>query len=658
VPDRPTKSTGALVGGLLDWMPGVGVARRYQRAWFPQDLVAGLVLTALLIPAGMGYAQAAGLPAINGLYATIVPLIAYALLGPSRILVLGPDSSLVPLIAVAIVPLSGGDPDRAVGFAGLLAVLVAVLVAGAGLARLGFVTDLLSVPVRQGYMNGIALIVLVSQLGKLFGFSVSGDNLVLELQSWVQGILDGLTNPVALAIGSVSLAVILVCRRWFKRIPGVLVAVVGATIVSAALDLASTADINVLGVLPRGLPQFTLPPLGIGDISTLLPAAIGIALVSATDMSVLSRTFAGRGGYRVDANRELFALGGSGLAAGLFQGFSVSSSATRTPVAEAAGSKTQLTGVVGALAICALLVLAPGLLAALPESVLGAVVVAAALSLFELDAFVRLWRARKSELLLALASFAGVAFVGVIEGIFFAVVLSLLAFVRRSWRPHDAVLGRATGVKGYHDLTYYPQARQIPGLVLYRFDAPLFFANADVFADRIRDRIDLSDPPARWVVVAAEPMTDIDTTAADVLAELHEELAARGIVLAFAELKDFVRARLIQYGTLERLGELRTFPTIGTAVDAYIHATGQSWVDWEEADRPPDAREGPSPTDDPIAQREPGSASEDGPSAEASGSGDASGSAESTGAGAVEPFVEPSVEPSVEPDASNGPQAP
>lgn len=572
---------------LLAWLPGVRTLRTYQRAWFARDISAGLVLTALLVPAGMGYAEAAGLPAILGLYATIVPLLAYALLGPSRILVVGPDSSLVPLIAAAIVPLAAGDVARSTELAALLALMTGVLVAGAGLARFGFLTDLLSTPVRQGYLNGIALIVLVGQLGKVFGFSVEGDSLIEELVSWLTGLRDGLTNPTAVVIGAASLATILAFRAWLPRVPGVLVAVVGATVVSAALDLAAKAGITVVGPLPQGLPDVTLPRLSLSDLTALLPAAIGIALVSATDMSVLSRTFAARGGYKVEPNRELFALGGANAAAGLFSGFPISSSATRTPVAESAGAKTQLTGVVGALAVIALLVFAPSLLAALPSAALGAVVMAAALSLVDIDVFRRLWRQRPSEFVLAIASFAGVAFIGVIQGIFLAIVLSLLAFLRRSWWPHDAVLGRAEGVKGYHDLHYYPDARQVPGLLLYRFDGPLFFANAEVFRERILERIGAAEPRVRWVVVAAEPITDVDTTAAEAIESLIEELSVMGITLAFAELKDFVKDRLRLYGTLARIGEDHCYPTVGRAVDAYLVASGETWVDWEEAGIPP-----------------------------------------------------------------------
>ena len=563
-------------------LPRVEWVRSYPIASLPRDLFAGIVLTAILVPAGMGYAEASGLPAIVGLYASIVPLLAYAALGPSRILVLGPDSSLLPIVAAVVVPTAAGNEERAVALAGLLAVMVGVIIIAAGIARLGFLTDLLSAPVRHGYLNGIALIVVVSQLPRLFGFSTTGDSLIDRVRSFVSGVLDGETNTVALAIGLACLAVILGLRRTFPQVPGILVAVVGATIVSAVFDLTARSGIAVVGPLPVGLPPFSLPPLDASDILAVVPAALGISLISATDMSVLSRTFSIRRGEEVNQNRELLALGGANLFTGLFTGMPISSSASRTPVAEAAGAQTQLTSVVAAIAVAVMLVAAAGLLTNLPTAALAAVVIDAGLSLVDVESMVRLWRVGSSEFWLALASLLGVALVGVIQGVFFAVALSLIAFIQRAWWPHDAVLGRADGVKGYHDLAYYPDARQVPGLVLYRFDAPLFFANAEVFRDRIRDRVANADAPIRWVIVAAEPITDVDTTAAGVLDRLREELADQGITLAFAALKDPVRERLRRFGALSDVPDELIFPTVGTAVTGYLRATGQPWTDWEE----------------------------------------------------------------------------
>jgi high affinity sulfate transporter 1 len=572
--------------GAGRWLPGLQTLRAYQRSWLPRDVVAGVVLTALLVPAGMGYAEASGLPAIYGLYATIVPLVIYAIVGPSRILVLGPDSSLAPLIAAAILPLAAGNEGEAVALAGMLAIFSGALCVLAGLARFGFIAELLSKPVRYGYMNGIALTVLLSQLPKLFGFSVDAEGVIPEARAFVRGVADGETNTVALVIGVACLLVILGFKRWRPQIPGVLVAVVGATVAVGVFGLAERYDLSVVGPLPKGLPSFEIPSVSFEHLQTLVAGAVGIALVSFADTSVLSRTFAIRGGYRVDPNQELVALGAANVAAGFFQGFSVSSSSSRTPVAEAAGAKSQATGLVGALAIALMLLLFPNVVRNLPDSALAAVVITAAIGLIEAAGVRKLYRVHRTEFALSIACFLGVAVLGVIEGIFIAVALSLLNFIRRAWRPHHAVLGRADDVKGYHDVTRYPDARRVPGLVLFRWDAPLFFANAEEFADEVRQAIASSPTPVRWVVVAAEPITDLDTTAADVLKEVDGELAAQGIDLRFAEMKDPVKDRLKRYALFERFGDDHFYPTIGAAVGAYVDAMGVDWTDWEDRSAP------------------------------------------------------------------------
>jgi high affinity sulfate transporter 1 len=572
--------------GAGRWLPGLQTLRAYQRSRLPRDVVAGVVLTALLVPAGMGYAEASGLPAIYGLYATIVPLVIYAIVGPSRILVLGPDSSLAPLIAAAILPLAAGNEGEAVALAGMLAIFSGALCVLAGLARFGFIAELLSKPVRYGYMNGIALTVLLSQLPKLFGFSVDAEGVIAEARAFVRGVADGETNTVALVIGVACLLVILGFKRWRPQIPGVLVAVVGATVAVGVFGLAERYDLSVVGPLPKGLPSFEIPSVSFEHLQTLVAGAVGIALVSFADTSVLSRTFAIRGGYRVDPNQELVALGAANVAAGFFQGFSVSSSSSRTPVAEAAGAKSQATGLVGALAIALMLLLFPNVVRNLPDSALAAVVITAAIGLIEAAGVRKLYRVHRTEFALSIACFLGVAVLGVIEGIFIAVALSLLNFIRRAWRPHHAVLGRADDVKGYHDVTRYPDARRVPGLVLFRWDAPLFFANAEEFADEVRQAIASSPTPVRWVVVAAEPITDLDTTAADVLKEVDGELAAQGIDLRFAEMKDPVKDRLKRYALFERFGDDHFYPTIGAAVGAYVDAMGVDWTDWEDRSAP------------------------------------------------------------------------
>ena len=572
-------------GRLSMWLPGFQTLRSYQLSWLPRDLIAGLVLTAVLVPVGMGYAQASGLPAIYGLYATIIPLIAYAIFGPSRILVLGPDSSLAAMIAAVILPLAAGDPTRAVALAGMLAIMTGVMCILAGLVRLGFITELLSKPIRYGYMNGIALTVLVSQLPRLFGFSAQGDGVLTAIAAFIQGLLAGKANWIALALGAGALIIILVLKR-FKRIPGILLAVAGATITVTVFNLASSQGVPVLGPLPKGLPAFSFPTVGIADIGPLLTGAVAIAVVAFADTSVLSRAYAVRSRMYVNPNQEIVGLGVANLAAGLFQGFSISSSASRTPVAETAGAKTQLTGVVGAIAIALLLVFAPGLLQNLPGSALGAVVIASAIGLFELDDLRRLYRIQRWEFWLSIACFSGVALFGPIPGILIAIIIALLEFVWDGWRPHYAVLGRADKVKGYHDITRYPDARRIPGLVLLRWDAPLFFANAEQFHEIVHRILTESPTPVRWLVVAAEPVTSIDVTAADMLSDLDDELQQAGIDLAFAEMKDPVKDKLKRFDLYTKFGERMFFATLGEAVSAYLAMSGVEWVDWQDKNQP------------------------------------------------------------------------
>jgi MFS superfamily sulfate permease-like transporter len=341
--------------------------------------------------------------------------------------------------------------------------------------------------------------------------------------------------------------------------------------------------VAVVGAVPRGLPLPSIPALRRGDLLDLLVAALGIALVSFADTSVVSRTYAGRLGHRVDPNQELVALGAANLLAGLLRGFPVSSSATRTPVAESAGSRTQVTGVVGAIALVVLLVAAPTLVAGMPTAALAAVVIAAAVRITDFAALVIFYRVRRSDFVLSLVAMAAVGVLGVLPGIAVAVAVSLLDVVRRAWRPHFAVLGRATGVKGYHDLARFPGAKQVPGLLLFRWDAPLFFANADLFRTRVLDLVETAEVPVRWVVIAVEPITDVDSTAAEMLGELDKQLAARRAELAFAEMKDPVKDRLARYGLEKEIGRELFFPTIGVAVKAFLDRHDVRWVDWEDS---------------------------------------------------------------------------
>lgn len=558
------------------WLPGLVTLRNYQASWLPRDLAAGLVLTTMLVPVGIAYAEASGVPGIYGLYATIIPLLAYALFGPSRILVLGPDSALAAPILAVVVQYAASDPQRAIAIASLMALVSGAVCMIAGLLRLGFITELLSKPIRYGYMNGIALTVLISQLPKLFGLSTDSQGPLRDLWSLGQVLLEGRANWSSFAVGAGCLMLILLLKPY-RRLPGILIAVILATLAVSLFDLGSQG-VKVLGQLPQGLPSFSFPWVSDIDLVEVLLGGVAVALVSFADTSVLSRTYAARLKTPVNPNQEMFGLGVANVASGLFQGIPISSSSSRTPVAEAAGAKTQLTGVIGALAVTLLLLAAPNLMQHLPTSALAAVVIAAALGLFEFADLKRIFRLQQWEFWLSIGCFVGVAVFGAIPGICIAVVISVIEFLWDGWRPHHAVLGRVDGVRGYHDVTRYPNARRIPGLVLLRWDAPLFFANAEQFQNQVLAALDESPTPVQRLVIAASPVTSIDITSADMLAELDRALEQRGVELQFAEMKDPVKDKMKQFELFEGLGESAFHPTLGAAVDAYL---ADSRVEWK-----------------------------------------------------------------------------
>ncbi|MGW6532031.1 SulP family inorganic anion transporter [Streptomyces venezuelae] len=563
------RDRGGRVVSSLRAVPGVRAVTTYRREWLSKDLVAGVVLTTLLVPQGMAYAELAGLPAITGLYTSILCLLGYAVCGPSRILVLGPDSSLGPMIAATVLPLvaADGDPDRAVALASMLSLMVAGIMILASTARLGYVAELISKPTMIGYMNGLAVTILVGQLPKLLGFKVDADGLIDECVSVAEGLADGKAVGAAVALGCGGIVLILALQRWLPRVPAVLVMVVSAIGAVVVFDLEDRG-VSLVGVLPEGFPPLTVPDVRLDDLGPLLAGALGIAVVSLADTISNASAFASRTGQEVRGNQEMAGVGAANLAAGFFQGFPVSTSGSRTAVAERAGARTQLTGVVGAGLIVLMLVVVPGLFRHLPQPALAAVVITASLSLADVPGTVRLWRQRRIEFLLCLAAFLGVALVGVLEGIAVAVGLSVLNVFRRVWWPYEAVLGRVEGLPGYHDVSSYPDAERIPGLVIYRFDAPLIFANAKTFRDEVT-RLSRADPVPEWIVVAAEPMTDVDTTAADVLEALDESLNSRGVHLVFAELKDPVRRKIERYELTRTIDERHFFPTVEAAVAAF-----------------------------------------------------------------------------------------
>ncbi|HTY97834.1 MAG TPA: sulfate permease [Solirubrobacteraceae bacterium] len=549
---------------LERWVPGVRALRTYERASLRPDLVAGIVLAAILVPQGMAYAQLAGLPAVTGLYTTIACLVGYALFGPSRVLVLGPDSSISPLILAAITPLlAGGSEGTAIALAGLLAILVGLTEIGLGLGKLGFVADLLSKEVQVGYMNGLAITIIVGQLPKLFGFSTSADSFLKEVRVFFEGLDQ--TSSTTLLVGLAVLVGLLVLPRLTRRVPAVLVAVVAATAVSALLDLSSHG-VDTVGSLPQGVPSPSFPWTSAKDVGPLLVAAVGITLVSLTDTIATATSFAARRGDEVRPNQEMIGMGAANLAAGLFQGFAVSTSGSRTAVAEQSGARSQLSNLVGAGLVAALLLFLNSLLADLPQCALAAIVIVAALSLTDVAVLRRYLEVRRSAFAVSLVASAGVILLGVLQGIVVAVALAILLFFRRNWWPHGAVLGRVDDVEGWHDLGAHPDAEQLPGVVVYRWEAPLFFANAGSFREQIRKLAREREP--RWIVLQCEAVTDVDVSAAEMLEQLDNELNAEGIHLAFAELRTRLQELTLRYGLMETLDRDHFYPTLEAALVA------------------------------------------------------------------------------------------
>ncbi|HEX3333489.1 MAG TPA: SulP family inorganic anion transporter [Acidimicrobiales bacterium] len=546
------------------------MARTYERGWLRPDLVAGVVLAAILVPQGMAYAELAGLPPVTGLYTTIACLVGYAVFGPSKILVLGPDSSVSPMIFAALLPLAvAGDTHRAIALAGMLAVIVAVIEIGLGVAKLGFVADLLSNEVQVGYMNGLALVIIVGQLPKLFGFSTGAEGFGPEIKAFFTG-LDG-TVGAALAVGLGVLAILLVLPRFTRRIPAVLVAIVAATVVSALFDLHAHG-VATVGSLPRGVPAPSLPWTKFADIGPLMIAAVGITLVSLADTIATSSSFGARRGEEVDPNQEMIGIGAANLAAGLLQGFAVSTSGSRTAVVEQAGARSQLSSVMGAVVVAALLLFFNSLLADLPQAALAGVLIAAALSLLDLPVLLRYARVRKSALALSLVATLGVVVLGVLQGIVIAIALAIVLFFRRNWQPHGAVLGRVDALGGWHNVERYPEATEQPGVVVFRWEAPLFFANSAAFRTQVRRQVRRRRPS--WVVIQCQAITDIDVSAAQMLENLDLELNAQGVHMAFVEMRQRLQELVLRYGLFETLDHDRFYPTLEAGLAAVASETG------------------------------------------------------------------------------------
>ena len=549
-----------------EWAPGVAQFRGYKRAWLRGDLLAGLTVAAYLIPQVMAYATLAGLSPIVGLWAALAPLLIYALVGSSRHMSVGPESTTALMVVAVLAPFAAGDASRYAALAAVLGVLVGAICFLAGIARLGFLANLLSRPVLVGYMTGVALVMMASQLGKLTGASVVGDEFVDQMRSFARGMGD-LHWPTMLLAG-VVLAFLLALDRWAPRVPGPLIAVLAAAAAVAALSLESEG-IVVVGSVPSGLPTPAVPLVSPNELAALVIPAAGIAIVAFSDNILTARIFATRHGYEIDANAELRAIGVCNIAAGLTRGFPVSSSGSRTAIGDAVGSRTQVYSLVALALVLVVMLFASDLLAHFPSAALGALVVYAALRLIDVSEFRRLARFRRSELVIALMTTAAVLGIGVLYGVLAAVALSVLDLLRRVARGHDSVLGFVPGVAGMHDIDDYPQAELVPGLVVYRYDAPLCFANAEDFRSRALQAVDDYPQPVEWFVLNAEANVEIDMTALDALDRLRADLEGRGILFAMARVKQDLRDALKAGGLLTKIGDERIFMTLPTAVEAF-----------------------------------------------------------------------------------------
>jgi sulfate permease, SulP family len=546
--------------------PGAAALRSY-RAWLAGDLLAGVTVAAYLVPQVMAYAELAGLPPVTGLWAAFPALIAYALFGSSKSLSMGPEATTALMTIVAIRPLAGGDPARFAELASTLALLVGLMAVAAWLLRLGFFADLLSRPVLVGYLAGVALIMIADQLQNVTGVPVTGQVFAAQIGTFARGL--GHLRPDVLAISLSVLAFLLLLRWRWPRLPGPLLAVLLAT---AAVTLIHPAGAELVGPVPSRLPGVSLPTLDPGVLRELLLPAAVVLIVGFSDDVVTARSFASRD-EQIVANRELLALGVANAGASLVHGFPVSSSGTRTAIAIAAGRKTRAYSVATAASVVVVLLIARPVLARFPTAALGGIVIFAALRLIDVQAFRRLLAFRRAELLIAVAACAGVLALDILYGVLVAIALSVADLLVRVARPHDAVLGIVPGLAGMHDVDDYPEAQTIPGLVVYRYDAPLCFANAEDFRRRALAAADQAPGPLRWFVLNVEANVEVDFSALEAMAALREDITGRGAVFALARVKQDLLARLQAFGLAAKIGPDLLFPTLPTAVQAYQDGT-------------------------------------------------------------------------------------
>jgi sulfate permease, SulP family len=561
-----SKSQTLAFGSWLEVLPVVQLFRGYRHAWFRADLLAGISVCVVMIPSVIAYAELAGLPPISGLYASLAAIIGYAIFASSRQVIAGPDAAVTLLVGIGITPFLQDHPERAPALAAMVALLGGGLMFVASGLKAGMIADFLSKPVLVGYLTGAALILMSTQFGKLFGIKLDGHNFFALVSDLFRHIRE--TNMLTLGIGIGLILLLEVLRRWAPKIPGALIVFVLALIGSAVFRLQD-CGVAVIGEVPRGLPLPRVPIVSFDVITDLLPAAVGIALLTFPEGVLLARAFAAKNNYSIRPNQELLALSAANLAAGFFQGFSVGASQSRTTVNDAAGGKTQMSGFVAAGALVLFLIFFTGLLKQLPVVTLAAILIFSGIHLVEIHAYRNLYKIMPRSFFLALIVTAGVLVVGVIPGILIGVMISLVVLLGKLARPTDALLREVPSTGAFHDTGDAPEAKVVPGLIAYRFYAPLFFANADYFTGRVNELIAANAEPVRWFVVDMQAVTDIDVTAAEALDRLHADLKQRGIALKFARANRPLRERLARIGLGGHLGEQDLFPSVHATVAAF-----------------------------------------------------------------------------------------
>jgi SulP family sulfate permease len=544
---------------------------RYRRATLRRDLVAGLTVSALAIPSAIAYADLAGVPPVAGLYALLLPTVAYALVGSSRRLIVGPEGSIAALVAAAVLPVAAGDASRYADVAALLAIVVGCIFLVARIARIGWVADYFSRPVLTGYIHGVAVVLIIAQLGKLLGLDIAAEEPLPRLAEVFREI--GEASGATIGVGAACLATLLVLGRMSHRIPAALIVVLSAIAVSALFDLTSHG-VAVVGAIPSGLPSVALPEVRWDDATALLPAAIGIFFVTFADQILTARSFAGKHGEHVRADQELLAMGVANLGAGITQAFPIGASGSRTAVNDQTGARTQLAGLIAALGVAIVLLFLTGPVRYLPMATLGAVIVAAAIGLIDPKAWTDLARTSRVELAIAATTAVGVVLVGVLEALIVAVALSVVDVVRRSAQPHDAVLGWDERMGRYADVRVHPRARVTAGVLVYRLDDRLFFANATYVRGRIAEAIDGAPDRVRWFVFDAEALDHLDATGAHTLKKLIESLNAKEVVFVVARLKTHMRQTFEEYSLIDLLGQDHLYPTVRAAVEARTQTGG------------------------------------------------------------------------------------